>query len=166
MAKFTEMDNRTCGEIERAVVLQLEGYCTAHGLIMKIGGGRFDTRAGTYKPRLEFALAEVNGMPAEQAQFLALCVGAGVSQQAWGKKFALHHGQNEFTVCGIRPRSRTHKLVAKGSRDGKRYKFDPKVLGRACPNCKLHGGCACRLSEQVMAQTSAIIDAADKNELK
>jgi hypothetical protein len=113
------MDKQLAKQLGQETKTALEEVAAKHGLKVEYRGGRFDSVAGSYTPKIEFVGSETSTVEFERN---ARALGVDLKP---GDKF-MQSGR-WFKVVELKPRSPKYPLIAEGD-DGKRYKFGDDVL--------------------------------------
>lgn len=101
-----------------------------HGLTVKGKSNRYDPLGGYFTSSLEFTAKTTDGVVhgRDAAAYKECAALFGLGSVPLGARVVLN--REEFTVVGLKPRSRMPVIVARVS-DGKRFKFGADAVTRA-----------------------------------
>jgi hypothetical protein len=124
MTPITTMDRAAVKRLSDAVVKALTPIAEQHGLEIKVGGGRFDPEAGTFRPKVEFALSD-----SAQREFANWAELYDMKPDDFGRTFTTRG--KTFCISGIAPRSPKRPILAdEVDGAGRTFKFEAAPLRR------------------------------------
>ena len=125
---MTTIDKATANALGEATRQALEQVAADHGLTVKVGGGTYDPGAGTFRPKVEYAVAD--SAAREFAQWAEVF---GLEADDLGQEFTTHG--RTFAVSGVSPRSPKRPILATEVGTDRTFKFAAddvaRLLGRA-----------------------------------
>ena len=112
---MNQINKRSCKTISAKAKAALETVAEELGLEVEVQGGRFDPVAGTYRPKIEFAIPG-----AEKREFELSARLFGFEPSDYMREFT--SGGKKYRLVGFNHRARSMPYLAK-SADGRNYKF-------------------------------------------
>lgn len=124
--KIAKIDQGACRTINAALDFAAKQVAEVYGLTVKVGGGKFDPRAGTFAPKIEFALQEIGGVDRDKAVWDMHCASYSLKPEDFGKVFKGAKG--EYRIIGFNLSKRTWAYRAVPVGGGRETAFDYRIL--------------------------------------
>ena len=123
--KITKIDRDACRTIN-ALIENLRERADELGLDLKVGGGKFDPVGGTFNPKVEFSVRQVDGVDRERAEFNRHAMMYGLKPEHFGAKF-LNNG-TEYALVGFELKKPKFSFRGRRVADGKALLFNYACL--------------------------------------
>ena len=121
MTNIQSFDSSNIDTIQKDINEALTAVLAKHGISHSCGNIRFN--AESYSTKLTISVGDV--MDAKRAEFARHCRKFGLVPEDFNRTFT--HAGTEFTVVGIKPKSRKYPILASNN-DGDVFKFPTGVL--------------------------------------
>jgi hypothetical protein len=129
MTALTKIDREAARQLSMATEAALQEVAEEYGLTVALKGGTFDPAGGTYRPKVEFSMADSGERKfANECELVGYTVNGqwhSLKAEDYGAEFT-SHGRT-FTLTGVNLRAPKFPIQAKGD-DGKSYKFPEAIL--------------------------------------
>ncbi len=117
------IDRNTARQLSAEVEAALQAVADRHGLVVKMGGGKFDSN--TYVPKVEFKTAD-----ADSSEFEMFASSYGLDPEDFGKVFVYGPG-DRYKITGVAPRNHRFPILVEKVDSGKGYKFPSETVRKA-----------------------------------
>jgi hypothetical protein len=122
-----KLDKAAAKQIAEAAEKALKAVAEGLGLDVRYRGGSYDPNSGSFKPRFEFTLREINGVERKRAEFERWAPTFNCKPEHFGAR--LENNGNAYTLIGFKPGSK-YSVLAMRVDTGAVYKFHASILDK------------------------------------